>query len=213
MPLLSLLHLCDSLFPIGSFAYSDGLESAAASGLVTGTADLAEWLEICSGGGIRPLGRSGDRGRMAGGRGRGLGGCRRDRRRAHGAAGLLHGAPGESIDGAAPVENLAGTAPRRSPRADAGTRRRSAGLDRRSRSRSRRSVAVAESPSATCSPATRMGGWPQPFPRRCGSSRSDKRTLTSCSAWRWRGCRHRSTSSLPGRRVRNRSLRHSTSPR
>jgi len=29
--LLCLLHLCDSLFPIGSFAYSDGLESAAAS--------------------------------------------------------------------------------------------------------------------------------------------------------------------------------------
>ena len=45
--LLSLLHLCDSLFPIGSFAYSDGLESAAASGLVTGVADLGEWLEIC----------------------------------------------------------------------------------------------------------------------------------------------------------------------
>ena len=44
--LLSLLHLCDSLFPIGSFAYSDGLESAAASGLVTGAPDLREWLEI-----------------------------------------------------------------------------------------------------------------------------------------------------------------------
>jgi urease accessory protein len=43
--LLSLLHLCDSLFPIGSFAYSDGLESAAASGLVTGVAGLHEWLE------------------------------------------------------------------------------------------------------------------------------------------------------------------------
>jgi urease accessory protein len=42
-----LLHLCDSLFPIGSFAYSDGLESAAASGHVTGTADLREWLEMC----------------------------------------------------------------------------------------------------------------------------------------------------------------------
>src|SRR5438477_10776835 len=28
--LLSLLHLCDSLFPIGGFAYSDGLEAAAA---------------------------------------------------------------------------------------------------------------------------------------------------------------------------------------
>jgi urease accessory protein len=45
--LLSLLHVCDSLFPIGSFAYSDGLESAAASGLVTGAADLGAWLEIC----------------------------------------------------------------------------------------------------------------------------------------------------------------------
>ena len=44
--LLSLLHLCDSLFPIGSFAYSDGLESAAAGGRVTGPADLAAWLEI-----------------------------------------------------------------------------------------------------------------------------------------------------------------------
>jgi urease accessory protein len=46
-PLLSLLHLCDSLFPLGAFAYSDGLESAAASGLVTGTADLEGWLEAC----------------------------------------------------------------------------------------------------------------------------------------------------------------------
>ena len=45
--LLALLHLCDSLFPIGSFAYSDGLESAAASGFVTGVADLYEWLETC----------------------------------------------------------------------------------------------------------------------------------------------------------------------
>jgi urease accessory protein len=45
--LLSLLHLCDSLFPIGAFAYSDGLESAAASGLVTGAADLYAWLEAC----------------------------------------------------------------------------------------------------------------------------------------------------------------------
>ena len=44
--LLSLLHVCDSLFPIGSFAYSDGLESAAAGGAVTGSADLAVWLEI-----------------------------------------------------------------------------------------------------------------------------------------------------------------------
>jgi len=45
--LLRLLHLCDSLFPIGSFAYSDGLESAAAAGLVTGKTGLGEWLEMC----------------------------------------------------------------------------------------------------------------------------------------------------------------------
>jgi urease accessory protein len=45
--LLSLLHLCDSLFPIGSFAYSDGLESAAANGLVAGVTDLGEWLDLC----------------------------------------------------------------------------------------------------------------------------------------------------------------------
>jgi len=29
-PFLALLHLCDSLFPIGAFSYSDGLEAAAA---------------------------------------------------------------------------------------------------------------------------------------------------------------------------------------
>jgi urease accessory protein len=46
-PLLRLLHLCDSLFPIGSFAYSDGLESAAANGLVTGATELREWLDVC----------------------------------------------------------------------------------------------------------------------------------------------------------------------
>ena len=30
-PLLALLHLCDSLFPIGGFGYSDGLEAATTS--------------------------------------------------------------------------------------------------------------------------------------------------------------------------------------
>ena len=71
--LLSLLHLCDSLFPIGSFAYSDGLESAAVSGLVTGVADLGEWLETCRDEGLRALGRSGDRDRVGGRRGRAIG--------------------------------------------------------------------------------------------------------------------------------------------
>jgi len=46
-PLLALLHLCDSLFPIGGFGYSDGLEAATAAGLVETPADLQAWLDIC----------------------------------------------------------------------------------------------------------------------------------------------------------------------
>ena len=46
-PLLALLHLCDSLFPIGSFAHSDGLEAATASGEVTTAADLRGWMTTC----------------------------------------------------------------------------------------------------------------------------------------------------------------------
>jgi urease accessory protein len=38
---LELLHLCDSLFPLGSFAYSDGLEAAAASGV-----ELRDWMDV-----------------------------------------------------------------------------------------------------------------------------------------------------------------------
>lgn len=45
--LLALLHLCDSLFPIGSFGYSDGLEAATAAGLVQTPADLQAWLDVC----------------------------------------------------------------------------------------------------------------------------------------------------------------------
>ena len=45
--LLALLHLCDSLFPIGSFAYSDGLESAVNARLVCGADDLRRWLDVC----------------------------------------------------------------------------------------------------------------------------------------------------------------------
>jgi urease accessory protein len=41
---LALLHLCDSLFPVGSFAHSDGLESAVVSGHVTSAADLRDWV-------------------------------------------------------------------------------------------------------------------------------------------------------------------------
>jgi urease accessory protein len=46
-PLLALLHLCDSLFPIGGFGYSDGLEAATAAGLVETPADLQAWLDVC----------------------------------------------------------------------------------------------------------------------------------------------------------------------
>ena len=45
--LLALLHLCDSLFPIGAFAYSDGLESAVNARLVVGGDDLRGWLDVC----------------------------------------------------------------------------------------------------------------------------------------------------------------------
>ena len=44
---VALLHLCDSLFPVGAFAYSDGLESATASGQVVTADDLRTWMEAC----------------------------------------------------------------------------------------------------------------------------------------------------------------------
>jgi urease accessory protein len=44
---LKLLHLCDSLFPIGSFAYSDGLESATSTARVRDLDSLREWLDVC----------------------------------------------------------------------------------------------------------------------------------------------------------------------
>jgi urease accessory protein len=43
--LLSLLHLCDSLFPLGSYAHSDGLETATATGRVANADDLRSWME------------------------------------------------------------------------------------------------------------------------------------------------------------------------
>ncbi|HWW84855.1 MAG TPA: urease accessory UreF family protein [Vicinamibacterales bacterium] len=45
--LVSLLHLCDSLFPVGAFAYSDGLETATRRGAVADSAELGEWLDTC----------------------------------------------------------------------------------------------------------------------------------------------------------------------
>jgi urease accessory protein len=43
--LLPLLHLCDSLFPTGAFAHSDGLEWATDRALVSSAADLGEWMD------------------------------------------------------------------------------------------------------------------------------------------------------------------------
>jgi urease accessory protein len=42
---LELFHLCDSLFPLGGFAYSDGLESATSAGRVADVAGLRAWLD------------------------------------------------------------------------------------------------------------------------------------------------------------------------
>jgi urease accessory protein len=42
---LELLHLCDSLFPIGGFAYSDGLERATSDGTISDAAGLQAWLD------------------------------------------------------------------------------------------------------------------------------------------------------------------------
>ena len=47
MSLLALLHLCDSLFPLGGFAYSDGLEAATASGAIADAAALGGWMDVC----------------------------------------------------------------------------------------------------------------------------------------------------------------------
>ncbi len=42
--LLALLHACDSLFPIGAFSHSEGLEAATTAGRVQGVADLESWM-------------------------------------------------------------------------------------------------------------------------------------------------------------------------
>ena len=45
--LVVLLHLCDSLFPVGGFAYSDGLEAATASGAIANATALGDWMDVC----------------------------------------------------------------------------------------------------------------------------------------------------------------------
>lgn len=44
--LVALLHLCDSLFPLGSFSHSDGLEAAASHGEVLDSATLGGWMDV-----------------------------------------------------------------------------------------------------------------------------------------------------------------------
>jgi urease accessory protein len=41
------LHLCDSLFPTGGFAYSDGLEAATIAGQVATPTEFGQWLDVC----------------------------------------------------------------------------------------------------------------------------------------------------------------------
>jgi urease accessory protein len=42
---IRVVQLADSFFPVGAFAYSDGLETAAAGGRVHDAASLGEWME------------------------------------------------------------------------------------------------------------------------------------------------------------------------
>jgi urease accessory protein len=42
---LALLHLCDSLFPIGGYAHSDGLESAVKNRTVIDAGGLQHWMD------------------------------------------------------------------------------------------------------------------------------------------------------------------------
>jgi urease accessory protein len=44
--LLALLQLCDTLFPTGGFAHSDGLETATDRGLIRTTDDLRAWMDV-----------------------------------------------------------------------------------------------------------------------------------------------------------------------
>jgi urease accessory protein len=47
--LVVLLHLCDSLFPIGAFSHSDGLETAADAQRVRVPDELAQWIDATLG--------------------------------------------------------------------------------------------------------------------------------------------------------------------
>lgn len=44
--LVTLLHVCDSLFPVGAFAHSDGLEAAVSDGLVRDVPALRAWMGV-----------------------------------------------------------------------------------------------------------------------------------------------------------------------
>lgn len=45
--MFALLQLCDSLFPIGAFSHSDGLEAATDAGQVKDAAALDQWIDAC----------------------------------------------------------------------------------------------------------------------------------------------------------------------
>lgn len=45
LPFIRGLQLTDSFFPVGAFAYSDGLETATSSGRIRDAVSLGEWME------------------------------------------------------------------------------------------------------------------------------------------------------------------------
>ena len=45
--MFALLHLCDSLFPIGAFSHSDGLEAATSCGAIATGVELRLWIDAC----------------------------------------------------------------------------------------------------------------------------------------------------------------------
>lgn len=48
-----LLHVCDSLFPTGGYAHSEGLEAATAAGLVVTASDVQAWVDALLDGSLR----------------------------------------------------------------------------------------------------------------------------------------------------------------
>ena len=59
LQLIRTLQFTDSFFPVGAFAYSDGLETAACNGQVRDAASLERWMDWFLERRFRSLRRSG----------------------------------------------------------------------------------------------------------------------------------------------------------